>query len=82
MPRPLSKDDLLVLATIARAQPRDNPPDETIVERLAKAGLVTSRRGRLVATDAGKAMVEQRRAANAAADAAAAAAAPPPADKA
>ena len=61
MPRPLSKDDLRVLATLARAQPRDNPPDEAIVERLAQQGYVTSRRGRLVATDKGKAEVEKRR---------------------
>jgi hypothetical protein len=65
MPRPLSKDDLLVLATIVRAQPRDNPPDETVLERLAAAGLIHNRRGRWVGTDKGKAEIERRRVAKA-----------------
>jgi hypothetical protein len=61
MPRPLSKDDLLVLSTIVRAQPRDNPPDEAVLARLAAAGLVQNRRGRWVGTDKGKAEIEKRR---------------------
>jgi hypothetical protein len=60
-PRPLSKDDLAVLRTIARAQPSDYPPDETIMARLQKAGLIAQRRGRWSATDAGKAELERRR---------------------
>jgi hypothetical protein len=73
MPRPLSKDHLAVLRTIARAQPSDNLPDETILAALQKAGLIANRRGRWAATDAGKAELERRRVA-------AAGAAPPAAD--
>ena len=61
MPRPLSKDDLAVLRTIARGQPSDNLPDETIMEKLRKAGLIASRRGRWTATDAGKAELDKRK---------------------
>jgi hypothetical protein len=60
MPRPLSKDDLAVLRTIARAQPSDYPPDETILARLQKGGLIAQRRGRWLATDAGKALLHER----------------------
>lgn len=59
--RPLSKDHLAVLRTIARAQPSDFPPDEAILARLVKAGLIQQRRGRWTATDAGKAELERRR---------------------
>jgi hypothetical protein len=61
MPRPLSKDHLAVLRTIARGQPSDNLPDETILATLQKAGLIQQRRGRWTATDAGKAELERRR---------------------
>jgi hypothetical protein len=61
-PRPLRKDDLTVLRAIARAQPSDYPPDEEAVARLVKAGLIAQRRGRWGATDAGKALLEQRKA--------------------
>jgi hypothetical protein len=61
MPRPLSKDHLAVLRTIARGQPMDNLPDETIMVALQKAGLIQQRRGRWTATDAGKAELERRR---------------------
>lgn len=61
MPRPLSKDHLAVLRTIARGQPSDNLPDETILASLQKAGLIQQRRGRWTATDAGKAELERRR---------------------
>jgi hypothetical protein len=61
MPRPLSKDQLAVLRTLARAQPSDTPPDETIVAHLAKAGLVTQRRGRFKVTEAGQAELDKRK---------------------
>jgi len=61
MPRPMSKDHLAVLRTIARGQPMDNLPDETILASLQKAGLIANRRGRWSATDAGKAELERRR---------------------
>ena len=61
MPRPLSKDHLAVLRTVARGQPMDNLPDETILHALLKAGLIQQRRGRWTATDAGKAELERRR---------------------
>ena len=64
--RPLRKDDLAVLRTIARAQPSDYPPDEEIMARLKKAGLIAQRRGRWSATDAGKALLEARKVADAA----------------
>jgi hypothetical protein len=60
--RPLRKDDLAVLRTIARGQPSDYPPDEEIMARLAKAGLISQRRGRWSATDLGKAELERRKA--------------------
>jgi hypothetical protein len=75
MPRPLSKDHLAVLRTIARGQPMDNLPDESIMAALQKGGLIQARRGRWTATDAGKAELERRRVA--AAGAAAPAAEPP-----
>jgi hypothetical protein len=68
MPRPMSKDDLAVLRTIARGQPSDNLPDESIMARLQKAGLIQQRRGRWTATEAGKAELERRRVAAAMAD--------------
>ena len=61
MPRPMSKDHLAVLRTIARGQPMDNLPDESIMASLQKAGLIANRRGRWTATDAGKAELERRR---------------------
>jgi hypothetical protein len=61
MPRPMSKDHLAVLRTIARGQPMDNLPDETILASLQKSGLIANRRGRWAATDAGKAELERRR---------------------
>ena len=61
MPRPLSKDDLAVLRTIARGQPSDYPPDESIMARLLKAKLIAERRGRWTATDLGKAELEKRK---------------------
>jgi hypothetical protein len=66
MPRPLTKDDLAVLRTIARGQPSDNLPDETIMAKLQKAGLIQNRRGRWTATDTGKEELEKRKAAAAA----------------
>jgi hypothetical protein len=66
MPRPLSKDHLAVLRTIARGQPMDNLPDETIMSSLQKAGLIANRRGRWTASEAGKAELERRRVAAAA----------------
>jgi hypothetical protein len=69
MPRPLSKEDLGVLATIVRAQPRDNPPDEAALDRLARGKMITQRRGRWVATDLGKAEIEKRKAPKPAGDA-------------
>ncbi|MGH8677810.1 MAG: hypothetical protein ACREUQ_05595 [Burkholderiales bacterium] len=63
MPRPLSKEHLAVLRTIARGQPMDNLPDETIMATLQKSGLIANRRGRWTATDAGKAELERRKAA-------------------
>jgi hypothetical protein len=80
MPRPLSKDHLAVLRTIARGQPSDNLPDETIMAALQKAGLIANRRGRWTATDAGKAELERRRALAAGETAAAPEAGKPPAD--
>ena len=62
MPRPMSKDDLAVLRTIARGQPSDNLPDESIMARLKKAGMIQERRGRWTATEAGKAELERRKA--------------------
>ena len=59
--RPLRKDDLAVLRTIARAQPSDHLPDEEILAKLAKAGLIAQRRGRWSATDLGKAELERRK---------------------
>ena len=62
-PRPLGKDDLAVLRTVARGQPSDYPPDEAIMARLAKAGLIAQRRGRWTATENGKAELARRKAA-------------------
>ena len=62
MPSPLSKDDLAVLRTIARGQPSDYPPDEAIMERLAKAKLITQRRGRWTATELGQGELDKRKA--------------------
>lgn len=59
--RPLRKDDLAVLRTIARGQPSDYPPDEEIMAKLARAGLISQRRGRWTATEAGKAELEKRK---------------------
>ena len=67
MPRPLSKDHLAVLRTIARGQPMDNLPDESLMAALQKSGLIQQRRGRWTATDAGKAELERRKVAAAAA---------------
>ena len=70
MPRPLSKDDLAVLRTIARGQPSDYPPDEDTMARLLKAKLIAERRGRWTATDLGKAELDKRKVAPSEPDAA------------
>ena len=62
MPRPLSKDHLAVLRAIARRQPSDTPPDELILEALAKAGYIASRRGRWAITPAGEGELDKRKA--------------------
>jgi hypothetical protein len=65
MPRPLSKDDLAVLRTVARGQPSDYPPDEATMARLAKGGLISQRRGRWTVTEKGKAELDRRKVAGA-----------------
>src|ERR1700752_4395771 len=61
MPRPLSKDDLAVLRTVARGQPSDYPPDEATMARLTKGGLISQPRARWPVPEKGRAELDRRK---------------------
>ncbi len=51
---PIRKEELAVLEAMGRGQPQNFAPDEAILERLAKLGLVSQRAGRWTVTERGK----------------------------
>lgn len=51
---PIRKEELAVLEALGRGQPTSFPPDDAILERLAKLGLISQRAGRWSVTERGK----------------------------
>jgi hypothetical protein len=57
---PIRKEELAALETLARGQPTI-APDEAIMERLVKLGLVAQRGGQYSVTQRGKTDLERRK---------------------
>jgi hypothetical protein len=58
---PIRKEELLVLETMARGQASAFPPEEAILERLSKLGLIAQRGGRWSLTERGKMDLTRRK---------------------
>lgn len=54
MSQPMRKEDLSVLETMARGLASAFPPDEMVIERLAKMGMIAQRGGKWSLTERGK----------------------------
>jgi hypothetical protein len=58
---PIRKEELLALETMARGQASAFPPDEAILDRLSKLGLIAQRGGRWSLTERGKMDLSRRK---------------------
>ena len=58
---PIRKEELLALETMARGQASAFPPEEAILERLSKLGLISQRGGRWSLTERGKMDLTRRK---------------------
>jgi hypothetical protein len=59
---PIRKEELAVLEAMGRGQPQNFAPDEAILERLSKLGLISQRAGRWSLTERGKMDLVRRKA--------------------